>query len=65
MSKEIKKRGPGRPEKKGELRITRPVGLLPSVLKKIKKDFGTLTKYVNQKLIDDGYIAGTKTSEQP
>lgn len=56
MAKEIKKRGPGRPEKKGELRITRPVGILGSVLKKVKKDHGSLTKYVNKKLIDDGYV---------
>lgn len=55
-TKQTSKRGPGRPEKKGELRITRPCGILPSVLKKVKKDHGSLTKYVDKKLRDDEYI---------
>jgi hypothetical protein len=43
----------GRPKMKGETKQQKSVSILPSKLKRIEKRFGSLTKYIAAKLLDD------------
>jgi hypothetical protein len=43
----------GRPKMKGETKQQKSVSILPSKLKRIEKRYGSLTKYIQEKLTQD------------